>query len=75
MLMLAGYTTPSSPPQIEIKKLYKCFAILIDKDSNIWTPQIPVDVILPMQCNSVLVNVALSMSSAICRLNAANDGW
>src|SRR6266498_4065813 len=42
------YRNPFLPP-IKIKKLRKFIAILVNRDDNIWTSQIPIDVILPVQ--------------------------
>ena len=54
MLISTGYAaTPSSPP-IEIKKLRKFITILINRDNNIWTSQIPIDMILPVQHSKCL---------------------
>ncbi len=39
---------------IEIKKLCKFITILINKDNNVWTSQISVDMILPIQHSKCL---------------------
>jgi hypothetical protein len=53
------YNSSFYPTPIEIKELRRVLTILIGEDDNVRTPQIPLDVILPMKrskCPSNLVN-------------------